>query len=117
MMSLRSCPVQAEIGCKACKQRARLTDRKGVAFPVVCHKHATLMGMPLGDTVELLNASPLYLADKLPLEGFSHLLLYFTMESAQTCAGVLEAYLAGGAAAQAHRPDTITRGLYYRNVL
>ena len=117
MMSLRSCPVQAEIGCKACKQRARLTDRKGVAFPVVCHKHAALMGKPLGDTVELLNASPLYLADKLPLEGFSHLLLYFTIESAQTCAGVLEAYLAGGAAAQAHRPDTITRGLYYRNVL
>lgn len=117
MMSLRSCPVRAETGCAACKQRARLTDRKGVAFPVVCHKHTAFMEKPLGDTVELLNASPLYLADKLPLEGFSHLLLYFTIESAQTCAGVLDAYLTGGAAAQAHRPDTITRGLYYRNVL
>ena len=36
LMAFRNCPVRARIVCDACGQNGRLTDRKGVSFPVFC---------------------------------------------------------------------------------
>ena len=59
---------------------------------MVCHNHTRLEGALLGDTVELLNSAPLP-GGQAASGGFFHLLLYFTIEPAKECAGVLEAYL------------------------
>ena len=83
----------------------RLTDRKGVSFPVFCRDHRVS---------ELYNAVPLWLADRLgEYAGFSFLTLWFTGESAERCAAVARAY---AGKADPAPPAQYTRGLYYRNV-
>ena len=105
LMAFRNCPVRTRIGCDACGQNGRLTDRKGVSFPVFCRDHRVS---------ELYNAVPLWLADRLgEYAGFSFLTLWFTGESAERCAAVARAY---AGKADPAPPAQYTRGLYYRNV-
>lgn len=85
-------------------ERASLTDRLGVTFP--------LRGVP-GGRYELLNSQVLYLADKPEWKraGLARARLVFTDETPQRCAAVAAEYLRGG-----QPPKGFTRGLYYRDV-
>ena len=98
LMLCRSCPVKAQIGCKACENGKSLADRRGVAFPVRCE----------GACARVYNSRPIWLADvqeKLPPLGFR--LYSFTTESREECAAVLRAYQNGAAC-----PGEFTRGWF-----
>ena len=101
LMLMRNCPIRNEVGCKQC--RHALTDRTGRSFPVYC----------TGGYAELLNAEPVYLADRLEewnRMGFGVLL--FTTESPEQTARIIEQYRTGHAVL----PERYTRGLAYRGV-
>ena len=103
LMLLRACPVQAAGSCLACGGHGSLTDRRGTEFPIQC----------AGECSELLNAVPLYLADKLSeLSSFDFLYLHFTDESPARVAKIIDEYRRGG-----KPPKDFTRGLYKRGVL
>ncbi len=102
-MATRVCPIKTEAGCGACKGYGTLRDRKGVDFYVRCEQ----------EYQEILNSRPLWLADEpQKTAGVDHLLLYFTMESKEQCAGVIKAYQSGCSA-----PKEFTRGLYQKGVI
>ena len=113
LMLMRNCPVKIETGCKECKARGQLCDRKGIHFPVECPKNTGGEAFPWASgAVELLNSRPLYLADRLgELNQFDFLTLYFTRETPEEASRIVEEYVHSG-----HR-ENITRGLYYRNLL
>jgi putative protease len=100
VMTMRNCPIQNEIGCKACQHQ--LTDRTGRQFPVYCHKPS--------DSVTMYNAVPTWMADKLSgLSACAFFLLDCTLTADPI--RILSAYKAR------KEPDTsITRGLFYRGV-
>lgn len=101
LMLMRNCPIRNEVGCKQCGHA--LTDRTGRSFPVYC----------TGGYAELLNAEPVYLADRLEewnRMGFGVLL--FTTESPEQTARIIEQYRTGHAVL----PERYTRGLAYRGV-
>lgn len=55
LMLMRNCPVRGEgINCKSCKNRSKMTDRKGKTFYLKCD----------GNCVEALNCVPLYIAPR-----------------------------------------------------
>ncbi len=85
-------------------ERASLTDRLGVTFPV------RQVG---GGRYELLNSQVLYLADKAEWRraGLAGARLVFSDETPQRCLAVAREYLDGGTP-----PKHFTRGLYYRDV-
>ncbi len=100
VMTCRTCPIQAELGCTKCTHM--LTDRTGRAFPVACNKQA--------DHVTIYNTVPIWMADKQSdLEGVRYLLLDCTCGADPT--QILDAY-------QQHRTtqNPMTRGLFYRGV-
>ena len=102
LMLLRNCPISAASGCAHCDGDGSLTDRTGAKFPVRC----------AGGCSELLNAVPLYLADRLsdlPKTAFRY--LHFTDETPERVAEVLREYRDGGTP-----PSGFTRGLYKRGV-
>ena len=102
LMLLRNCPISAASGCAHCDGDGSLTDRTGAKFPVRC----------AGGCSELLNAVPLYLADRLsdlPKTAIRH--LHFTDETPERVAEVLREYRDGGTP-----PSGFTRGLYKRGV-
>ena len=104
LMITRNCPVKNGTDCAHCGGKRKLTDRLGVQFPVVCENGYS----------QVLNSRPIYMADRLNETSFVDFnLLWFTDESAEECASVLEKYMSGAPA-----PDTkeFTRGLYYRGV-
>ena len=102
LMLLRNCPVSAAKGCASCDGGSELVDRMGVHFPVRCN----------GGCSELLNAVPLYLADRLSeLPDTSFRYLHFTDEAPERVAEVLREYRVGGTL-----PTAFTRGLYKRGV-
>ena len=105
LMLTRNCPGRNRAGgadCTACGGSCRISDRKGVSFPVMCRAGCS----------ELYNSRPVWMADRLrELADFDYLLLSFTTEDRDACAGVLEAYRAGG-----KPPASFTRGLLYRGV-
>ncbi len=101
LMLMRSCPIRGEVGCKSCS--GHLVDRTGRSFPVRCE----------GTYTELLNAEMLYLADRLPeLSDLSFLTLLLYEETPAEAAAVVAAYRGGPDV----KPQTFTRGLYYRGV-
>lgn len=103
LMLLRDCPARMTGGC-AQGQNCALTDRKGAVFPLTC----------FGGGAELLNAVPLYLADRLPsLPPADFLYLHFTGESPEEATAVLRDYREGAAVP----PARYTRGLYFRGCL
>lgn len=103
LMLTRNCPRQCDgASCGACQPHDGVTDRRGVTFPTAC----------AGGCTELLNAVPLYWADRLeevPAVDFH--LLHFTVETPTECDAVVTAYRGGGKAT-----GDITRGLYRRGV-
>ena len=102
LMLTRNCPVRNVTDCKSCGRRRFLTDRKGVRFPVRCRFGCA----------EVLNAYPIWLADRLQeIRGMDFLTLYFTDEPQRMVDAVLDAYRKGKAA-----KGDFTRGLYYRGV-
>ncbi len=101
LMQLRNCPVRASIGCAACRKHGKLTDRKGIDFPVECHEQKSSA---------LLNSVPLHIAGRDMPGDFR--LLYFTIEDAPRRSEVIQEFLTD------HPSDhPRTGGLYYRQLL
>jgi len=104
LMITRNCPVKNGTDCAHCGGKRKLMDRLGVQFPVVCENGYS----------QVLNSRPIYMADRLNETSFVDFnLLWFTDESAEECAKVMDMYMSSAPA-----PDTkdFTRGLYYRGV-
>ena len=103
LMVFRACPILAKQGCKACGGHGALTDRTGRKFEVTCHQK---------QYQELLNCVPFWLADKQEdFRTLGHPVFWFTTESRENCAEILDAYF--------HRQkpaENFTRGLYYRGL-
>lgn len=112
LMLTRNCPRACALpkGCDSCakepftdSQAGGLIDRKGMVFPTACN----------GGTTELLNAVPLYWADKLDrLPPLDFYLLHFTTEGPRQAAELAAAYRVGGPP-----KNDITRGLYDKGIL
>lgn len=102
LMLTRNCPVKNRIGCEKCKKQGALTDRKGFEFKVVCSSYPC---------VELLNPIPLYLGDRQEEIKVDFIHFYFTDESAQEVADIIDAFEKGRTI-----DGKYTRGLYYRGV-
>lgn len=103
LMATKNCPVANGTGCDKCEKRGKITDRKGIEFPVACKN----------GYVEVLNSKPLYLADKTGcFEGLDYVILSFTTENASECREIINRYLSGAPA-----EGDFTRGLYFRELL
>ncbi len=101
LMRMRACPSQTASGCAGCGGQRSLVDRRGERFTVLCADRRYQ---------ELLNALPLYVADK-PLRGLDFVTLFFTTEDEKTVSRVIADFKAG-------RPPAFKRttGLYFRTV-
>lgn len=102
VMLMRCCPVRNEVGCKKCT--GSLTDRTRRKFPVLCGK----------DYTELLNAVPVWTADKASkLSCFDFILIDITDENdAQEIRSIADAYRKECS----YKPSEFTRGLLYRGI-
>ena len=102
-MLLRNCPLRNGRKCSECDKKGYITDRKGINFPIVCHS----------EYVEMLNSTPVYLADKIGgMSGLDFVVLSFNDESPDETEKIIGAYKNG-----APPPPEYTRGLYYRELL
>ncbi len=104
LMSFRSCPVKARIGCEKCRRKGFLTDRKGISFPVRCDYDRSVSF--------LYNSVPLELSDRLEeLTAFSFYILSFLDETPEQIEEIICRY-------RSHQksPAPFTRGLLYRGV-
>lgn len=103
LMLFKNCPVKNGKSCNDCDKNGKITDRKGIEFPVRCR-----MGYS-----ELLNSVPVWLADKQSgMKNLDFQILYFTNESKERVNEVITAYKNGSA------PDCkYTRGLFFRGVI
>lgn len=103
LMLLVNCPLKNSRDCSKCDRKGYLVDRKNIKFPVRCHC----------DVSELLNSTPVYLADKKEdYSKFDYQIIYFTIESASEVERILNCYLGKDSGLQQY-----TRGLYYRGVI
>lgn len=103
LMTFKNCPIKNGKTCNECDKRGMLTDRKGIDFPVRCR-----MGYS-----EMLNSVPIWLADrKTELNHLDFLTLYFTDESRERVAEVINAYKNG-----LSTDIKYTRGLYYKGTI
>lgn len=116
LMVMKNCVIKACSGaCKKGRTGYRLIDRKRQAFPLLCD--------PLSCTNTLLNAKPLYMADKiadLKRAGVRKFLLCFTVEEPEACARILEEYkraVEGVPVTNNRGENSFTRGHFYRGVL
>ncbi len=99
LMLTRACPLQNVRDCAHCDRKGELTDRKAKKFPVRC-----------GNGVRTVyNPVPLYMGDKPGELPVDYGVAYFTLESREEAAAVLDV-LARGAAYE----GAFTRGLYYK---
>ena len=99
LMLTRACPLQNVTDCAHCDRKGQLTDRKGRKFPVRC-----------ADGVRTIyNPVPLYMGDRPGSLPVDDVWLWFTVESREEAARVLEEY-------RAAKPfeGEFTRGLYFR---
>ncbi|MCD8142920.1 MAG: U32 family peptidase [Clostridiales bacterium] len=108
LMITENCIVKNRTGSctEGCRQTPALIDRKRMRFPVV---------RAYGCRNEILNAVPLFLADK--PEVYAHVGLWaarlrFTTETGAECARILGRYLGRND----EMPAAYTRGLYFREV-
>lgn len=102
LMLTRNCPVKNAKTCAECGKKSFLTDRKGMRFPVACREGYS----------EVLNSTPIYLADKKEdLCLFDFLLLNFTDETAHQVGEIINNYKSGKSPT-----ENFTRGLYYKNL-
>ena len=101
VMKTRLCPIREEVGCRSCKHQ--LKDRTNRTFPVFCTEGYTV----------IYNAVPVWVADRFQqLQGFSTLLLSFSIESPKQIQAILADYQAPCASA----PAAYTRGLLLRGL-
>lgn len=100
LMIMKACPIKAKLSCKDCTKK--LVDRLSTTFPVVCHNKRY---------IEVLNSTPLYMADRQHEMSFDFLTLYFTNEDKQEIIDIAKAYKNKTASENA-----FTRGLYYRTI-
>lgn len=103
LMLTRNCPVKNKLSCAECGGKSFLVDRTGARFPVICKNGASFV----------LNSVPVWLADKMSeVRNLDYALLYFTNETKDECASVINAYNNNEKA-----KGEFTRGLYFRKVL
>ncbi len=103
LMLLINCPLKNGRSCADCDKKGFITDRLGYRFPIRCNLNVS----------ELLNHTPIYLADKMAdLQNLDYLILYFTDETDSEVNSILAAYENGEDILKEY-----TRGLYYRSVL
>lgn len=103
LMLTRNCPVKNSIGCYECAKQGKLVDRKGYEFEVLCSKYPC---------VEMLNAHPVYMLDRLREIKTDFVHFYFSTETAEEVSHIIDLYHKGG------KPDfKYTRGLYQRGTL
>ena len=102
LMQLRSCPARTDRGCGSCDGRPTVGDRKGAAFPLVCHgrRYSTL-----------LNSVPLYVADRQlpPIDAYA---VYLTNETPKEAGALIRSSLDRAPYTEPH-----TTGLAFRNLL
>ena len=102
LMLARNCPIKNGKTCAECKRESNLIDRKGIAFPVRC----------TNGFAEIFNSRPIVLSDrKSELRNIDFTMMYFTTETKEECARVIEDYKNENKA-----KGEFTRGLYYRGV-
>ena len=99
LMITRACPLQNIHDCAHCDKTGVLTDRKAKKFPVRCG---------LGVRT-IYNPVPIYMGDKPGALTVDYGVAYFTLESREEAAKVLEMI-------RAHAPfeGDFTRGLYFK---
>ncbi len=99
VMLTRACPVKNVATCAKCGRTATLTDRKGERSALTCD----------GVTREIYNPVPLWTADILDEFPTDTVTLFFTRETRDEAADVIDAYRQGKKASGA-----FTRGLYQK---
>lgn len=99
LMKIRACPAKDKNGCGNCTGRPVITDRLGVAFPLICTQRRF---------VTVLNSLPLYIGDR-DLSGLDYVLLYFTIEPKEDCARIANTFASGE-----EFEGKKTSGLYFR---
>ena len=116
LMVMRNCVIKACSGaCKKGQAGYRLVDRRKETLPLLCE--------PLSCTNLLLNAKPLYMADKiddLKKAGVRKFHLSFTIEEPEQCVNILREYkraIGGARVLNAREANSFTRGHFYRGVL
>ncbi len=103
LMLTRNCPIKNKLSCEQCRKNGKLTDRKGIEFPVDC----------TSGTSEVLNSVPIYMSDELKsFENIDFAVLKFTVENKEECREVIEKYLS-----REKYDKKFTRGLYRRGVI
>lgn len=102
LMLMRACPQKDFSGCGKCSGSTVLTDRKGIDFPVLCYKKSFSV---------LHNSVPMYIGDK-NLSMLDFATLYFTVENAEECRCIYEAFTL-----RKNIPGSKTNGLFSRELL
>ena len=99
LMVTRACPLQNIHDCAHCDKTGVLTDRKAKKFPVRCG---------LGVRT-IYNPVPIYMGDKPGALTVDYGVAYFTLESREETAKILEMI-------RTHAPfeGDFTRGLYFK---
>lgn len=101
LMLTRNCPNKNGNGCQNCNKNAKITDRLGIEFPLVCRFGFT----------ELYNSRPLYLLDRINEFNIDFALFYFTDETKSEIEEILT-----NSNGNYSLPNEYTRGLYYRTI-
>ncbi len=102
VMLLARCPVHDRPLVKNCGQCVDvMTDRTNRKFPIRCN----------GDYMELLNSTPIWMADRLAELKTDFITLMFDSHAPQEVAEIVRAYVSGG-----EPPTDYTRGMLYRGV-
>ena len=102
LMFFRNCPLKQKDGCGNCIGKRKITDRKNIEFPIICHDKMYSV---------LHNSIPLYISDKINL-NCDFVTMYFTNESKNECKEILRLCKNKQPA-----PFKKTAGLYLREVL
>lgn len=113
LMLIKNCVLKSCTGKCVKGQRAFwLRDRKNEKLPIMCD--------PISCTNTLLNAKPIYMADKLDEiahAGVDIIRLVFTVESTDECEAVLDTYFNKKTKSTLFdSPNAFTRGHFYRGV-
>ena len=103
LMLTRNCPVKSSIGCYECNKNGRLTDRKGYEFEVLCSAYPC---------VEMLNAHPIYMLDRLSEIKTDFIHFYFSTETRAEVEKIIALYKSGS-----KLDFKYTRGLYQRGTM
>ncbi len=99
LMLTRACPLHNVHDCAHCDRQGALTDRKAKKFPVRCG----------GGVRTIYNPVPIYMGDKPGALAVDYGVAYFTLETREEAAAVLDALRRG-----APFEGEFTRGLYFK---